>query len=290
MGQYRALRDAALLLLTFITVVIVTLFTGGDSQERSTAETTSPIPSRESKVLQNTGTTNAKELLEDLCSADWPKVVRATREIKGRGAEFIPILVEMMKREQKVKLENTADLIYPGAEMFYGHGWVVNYDIDWLSVRAGWVLEGLTFQDFGFEESNMSREELTDTTVRLRERGQFDIPIDETVNHERDQEVRKKARAAAVTRARNWCKESGDGWTRIGALEDALESTLPARQIGALSYLRHPDSPCAGLNVEFYRTKLRPLVETLAEDGGDGYEGVRDQATLLLQNVPHYLR
>lgn len=52
-----------------------------------------------------------------------------------------------------INLQNTADLIYPGTEKFYGHGWSISYDIDWIAVRAAWVLEELTFQDFGYSQS-----------------------------------------------------------------------------------------------------------------------------------------
>ena len=45
-----------------------------------------------------------------------------------------------------------ADLIYPGADMFYGHGFIVDYDIDYLPARVGWAPEDITFHSFGFRE------------------------------------------------------------------------------------------------------------------------------------------
>jgi hypothetical protein len=65
----------------------------------------------------------------------------------------IPILIELLKDTSFVKLQNTADLIYPGAEKFYGHGRIVNYDIDW-------GLEEITFQNFGYQEHTISEDKL----------------------------------------------------------------------------------------------------------------------------------
>jgi hypothetical protein len=54
-----------------------------------------------------------------------------------------------------VQLRETWDLIYPGAKTFYGHGYSVDYDLDWLSAKAGWALENLTFQNFGFARGGL---------------------------------------------------------------------------------------------------------------------------------------
>jgi hypothetical protein len=36
----------------------------------------------------------------------------------------------------------------------------VNYDIDWISVRAAWRLEEITFQNFGYHEQTISEAQL----------------------------------------------------------------------------------------------------------------------------------
>src|SRR4051794_15737867 len=64
----------------------------------------------------------------------------------------LPLLVPMIARDDRVELVDTADLIYPGAKAFYGHGLVVPYDLDHLGDRAGWVLETIAFRDFGFSD------------------------------------------------------------------------------------------------------------------------------------------
>jgi len=54
----------------------------------------------------------------------------------------------LLKDTTFIKLKNTAVLIYPEAEKFYGHGGIVYCDIYWISVRAAWLPDEITFQDF----------------------------------------------------------------------------------------------------------------------------------------------
>lgn len=72
----------------------------------------------------------------------------------------IPKLIELLKDTIYIKLQNTADLIYPSADKFYGHGWIVNFDIDWISVRVAWLLKEITFQNFGYCDLDISEEKL----------------------------------------------------------------------------------------------------------------------------------
>src|SRR5262245_27636996 len=90
------------------------------------------------------------ELFRDLVASDWQRVEYAKLHLVSRQKEPIPRLIALMSDDARVPLTETGDLIYPGAKEFYGHGFIVDYDLDVLAVRAGWVLEDLTFQDFGF--------------------------------------------------------------------------------------------------------------------------------------------
>src|SRR5690242_12612142 len=65
-------------------------------------------------------TTN--ELIKDFVSDDWlGRVVPAEKELETRPSETIPEIIKLLDKHENLKLENTADLIYPGAKMFYGH-------------------------------------------------------------------------------------------------------------------------------------------------------------------------
>src|SRR5689334_9527089 len=89
---------------------------------------------------------------ERFVAPDWERVYQAEFKLEAGGAASLAVLVRLLDRTEIVPLENTADLIYPGAKMFYGHGWIVDYDLDCLPARAGWALEELTFENFGFSE------------------------------------------------------------------------------------------------------------------------------------------
>jgi hypothetical protein len=91
-------------------------------------------------------------MVAQLCQPDFNSVYQVKDSIVNYQKEAIPKLIELLKDTSFVKLENTADLIYPGADKFNGHGWIIDYDIDWISVRAAWLLEEITFQNFGYRD------------------------------------------------------------------------------------------------------------------------------------------
>lgn len=91
-------------------------------------------------------------LFEKLTFSDYHTVRVAKDELVNIGKDAIPGLIEMMKNKSYLKLTNTMDLIYPGADNFYGHGYIVDYAIDWLNIRALWVFEEITDVDFNFKQ------------------------------------------------------------------------------------------------------------------------------------------
>ena len=104
--------------------------------------------------------TPVERMVLQLPKPDFGAVSQARDSLINYQKESIPSLVKLLKDTSFVRLQNTADLIYPGAKEFYGHGWIVNYDIDWISVRAAWVLEEITFQDFGYQDGAITEKEL----------------------------------------------------------------------------------------------------------------------------------
>ena len=69
-------------------------------------------------------------MISQLRQSNFFKVDEVRDSLVNYGKEAIPRLIVLLHDTSFVKLKNTADLIYPGAEEFYGHGWVVRYDID----------------------------------------------------------------------------------------------------------------------------------------------------------------
>lgn len=197
--------------------------------------------------------------IDKLADASWSEVTKAKLLLDGDRLGSLAALVEMVDRDDRVPLVNTADLIYPGAKQFYGHGYMVPYDLDHLGDRAGWVLEELTFWDFGF-------------STGINPMGAED-PV--------HAEARRKAARAAV---HGWWKSARSGWSCYDALEDALNSAQPRF---AYQWLREWNAlPCDGFTVDRFKRGLLPIVRRHA---ADKTHPMHDQAALLLKDLDEQL-
>ncbi|HVG07282.1 MAG TPA: hypothetical protein VNM67_06215 [Thermoanaerobaculia bacterium] len=210
-------------------------------------------------------------------SSDWSTVRAAKDSLESLQAQAIPVLLALLGRDEYVKLRDTADLIYPGATEFWGHGGVVDYDIDWLSVRAGWALEDLTFQNFGFREGAINHDALLKSAMA----GKVDVLLSSVVALESDADVKRERRSRAISAATAWGTRSSDAWNRLAAVVDALRSDDPVRQVTALNWLRHGTTPCQGLSKETFTQTILPEVRRLA---GSNDSGVTEQADYLVRD------
>jgi len=250
--------------LPHITILFFLCLVGCESKPSVEQKT---VAEKSKKSIQETEKTVAPsqqnelgEHLGSLASEDWPKVNKAKIKIESLGGKHIPSLVKLLRKRDRIPLKNTADLIYPGAKEFFGHGMGVPYELHDIGVRAGWVLEELTFQSFGFQEGTfMSKNQ-----------------------SEKELEERRKRIEGAVTLAENWWKKSKNGWTRYRALQDALKCDDPTRQYSALMWLRMGRSSCEGLNPKVFKSEIVPLVKQLKTSNN---KGVSDQATELLEDT-----
>jgi hypothetical protein len=178
-----------------------------------------------------------------LCSAECGKVFKAKHDILlNYQNEAIPKLITLLNDTSYVKLVNTADLIYPGTKEFYGHGYIVNYDIDWISVRAAWVLEQITFQDFGYLNSlPINKKSLLalhqQDYQNYLNKGHHDINYKDTTS--RDSLI--KYRLLLAHKANRWWKRNKSNWTKLAALKSALASHNEHREELAIYYLRQGD-------------------------------------------------
>jgi hypothetical protein len=211
------------------------------------------------------GDGNVKELFEQFLSTDWPTVIAAKEDIENLGDQGIPGLIELLKNAQILKLKNTGDLIYPGAERFFGHGQIIDYDIDVACIRAGWLLEELTFKNFGFTGFHLPAEELNDflkkTFTEYFSTGENLSQI-ETMN---ETEKRDLIKRLSVERANSWWSVASGKWSRLGALEEALNGTDEKCQVKALFYMRNGKTVCTGLDQKEYKSRLSKTIERLAK-------------------------
>jgi len=212
---------------------------------------------------------------------DWQTVYQAKFKLEAGGASSLPFLVRLLDRAELVRLEHTADLIYPGATTFYGHGWLVDYNLDCLSARAEWALEELTFENFGFAEGVIREADL----LAAVKGGKRDTPLANVIATERIEKSCERRHAGAVARAKSWFQANGSKWSRFESLKDALINEDPFLQLSALNWLRFGITPCPGVSARTYDTAIRPQVVKLASSNN---ESVREQAKLLLDDREYY--
>ena len=141
-------------------------------------------------------------LFARLLSTDWPTVRKAKHELVNLQETVIPSLLTLLAEDKYVKLQNTGSLQYPGATQFdrrYPGGKIqsVDYDIDWIRVRAGWVLEELTFQAFGFSQP----EAVSEWWRLFNAAGVDDLKPEEVLDLIRDTDSKREGRKRAAESA-----------------------------------------------------------------------------------------
>jgi len=227
--------------------------------------------------------TNVVELLNELKgSRSFPTVDSIRAKLVNQGKTAIPFLIEVLKDTTYVKLTETGDLIYPGSTKFPSHGYIINHAIDWCSVRAGWILEELTFQDFGYRKNQVSEAELMALakSIYSSEYVQSDGFRFEFKHETQKQRIIAFRKLLAI-KVENWWKINQGSWNRFVGLKDALVSKNTYRINIALDYLRVGTSQCADLNRESFNEELKPLLRRirLREE-----HGISEHAKMILKD------
>lgn len=228
--------------------------------------------------------TQLDSMVVQLRQPNFDAVYQVKDSIVNYQKEAIPKLIELLKDTSFLKLKNTADLIYPGAEQFYGHGWIVNYDIDWISVRAAWLLEEITFQNFGYRDLTINEDKLMNlhkqNYTSYLQTGSHDIDF-------KDKTPRQQLiiyRLMLADSVSKWWDKNKNTWARFTALKEALSSIDEQRQGLALQYLRFGKTMCDGLTIENYIAEIKPLVQKIKQSKN----GKADQAKYLLDDNEYY--
>jgi hypothetical protein len=207
------------------------------------------------------------QLINDFLSDDWQKVTEAKDKLENYEEKAIPKIIVALDNSAIIKLKNTGTLIYPGAEKVYGYGQMVDYDIDKIAVRAGWLLEEISFNNFGFTGVHQPDENLV-SFIKLT----FPDYYNNSTNRKLLEtssvpEVRKIILQLSIRKAKAWWKDESVGWNRLNALVDALKSFDEKRQVKALFYIRNGDTKCTGLTKDYYIDNIsKEIVRLSASD------------------------
>ncbi len=220
----------------------------------------------ESKVgINETVEFEHPELISDFISSEWEKVFNAKDSLLNIGKPVIPDLLKLMDDPKAfVKLQNTADLIYPGATEFWGHGWVIDYDLDWIAIRAGWAMENLTSQYFGFTENVITEKEL----MELHKDNYADYI--ETGKHNVNFKRKKfKELDVIIAKAKEWWKNSNENWTPLSGLKEAIFSDEIYRQLDAIQQMRYPRFEIKGFTQKWFDRELKSRILELNKSGDE---------------------
>jgi hypothetical protein len=196
--------------------------------------------------------TDMDQLIKDFTSEDWVKVKSAKEQLENYEEKVIPKILPLLEDKTTVKLKNTGSLIYPGAEKFFGYGQMIEYHIDVIAIRAGWLLEDLTFNNFGFSGIHLPDEDL-ENFIRLT----FPAYYNNSTNRKKIEgctpEILKKTiQELSIANVKSWWAREGATWKRLTALNEALRSFDEKRQVKALFYMRNGTTRCTGLTREYY--------------------------------------
>ncbi|MEM0575828.1 hypothetical protein [Flavobacterium polysaccharolyticum] len=206
-------------------------------------------------------------------------VYPAEQELENYQKIILPELIKLLKDTSIVKLTDTADLIYPGSTTFYGHGHYIPYDMDWISVRSGWLLEEITFQDFGYKNSEVNDETLfklmKENYNSYVEKGNYDLDWKNKTSNKKIIEYQK----ILSKNAEKWWKENHKKWNRISAIKEALQSDNENRLNNVFQYLRFGDSQCDNMTRELYNIEIKPIIISLKET--TKYSKIQQQIDLL---------
>jgi hypothetical protein len=200
-----------------------------------------------------------EQLIKDFTSNDWTKVYKAKDSLLNIGKRAIPDLIELLNNPKAFrKLKNTADLIYPGATEFYGHGWFIGYDLDWIAIRAGWALENLTLENFGFKENTITEKELIelhkDNYAEYIETGKHNVNFERQKFQELD---------SVINKVTEWWLENENDWTALNGLKEAIYSNDLDRQLEAIQQMRYPRFKINGYNQVWFDLEIRDRIVEL---------------------------
>lgn len=224
---------------------------------------------------------NIDNLIKEVLQSDWEKVLNAKNEIENYQQKALPALFELLEKDSTVKLKNTGDLIYPGAEKVYGHGQIIEYDIDKIPIRAGWIIEQISFQNFGFSIIH-EREEILIKLIKENFREFLTEKYIKKLENSSTDEIRHEMTKLAIKKAKTWWKSESDKWTRLQGIIDALHSSDTKRQLLALQYLRNGSSKCEGLTIETYIDLIKERISQLSKSN---IKRVSEQAKFILNDT-----
>jgi hypothetical protein len=211
---------------------------------------------------------NVDSLLQAFKSKDFDEaVLEAKEELEKKQKEIIPVLIQLLQSTEYSKLYYSTKLMYPGTKRFIDESYRVQtipYELDWISIRAGWLLEALTFKDFGFRSTAINIPSIDDIKLNNRIEMNEKIYTLNWQNRQTDEQI-IQSRKLLAEKVANWWEQNKSTWTRVSAIKTALQSNNEYCIIKALDFMSDYASykeSCDNFYELFYK-EIRPLIVLL---------------------------
>ncbi len=211
-------------------------------------------------------TNKLDSLLNAFKSKDFDEVVlNAKIALEQKQKEAIPALIQLLQSTEYAKLYYSEALMYPGTKrVIFENEIVIPYELDWISIRAGWLLEELTFKDFGYRSTELDSELFEEIKRNNEIETNEKIYTIDWKNRQTKEQIiqsrKKQAEQVAI-----WWEQNKASWSRVSALKTALQSNNEYCITKALNFMAKYKSDKNNCDNFFalYKSEIRPHIVLL---------------------------
>ncbi|MEI6265168.1 MAG: hypothetical protein WCP74_08675 [Sphingobacteriia bacterium] len=206
---------------------------------------------------------NLDSLLRAFKSKDFDEVVWSSKlELEKKQKEIIPALIQLLQSTEYAKLYYSNQLMYPGTKrVIFDYEKIIPYELDWISIRAGWLLEELTFMDFGFRSARIDNQLLEEIKKNNKIEDNEKIYTIDWQNRQTELQI-MQSRKILAEKAANWWEQNKSSWTRVSALKTALQSNNEdciSKALNFMSDYSGEKNNCDNLYT-LYKSEIRPHI------------------------------
>jgi hypothetical protein len=155
--------------------------------------------------------------------------------------------------------------MYPGTKrVIFDNERVIPYELDWISIRAGWLLEELTFKDFGYRSTAIDSPTIQEIKENNFSETNEKIYIINWKNRQTEAQIIESRKILAAQVA-IWWEQNKATWTRVSAIKAALQSNNEYFISNALDFMKDyaPSKNSCDHFYDLYKSEIRPYIVLL---------------------------
>lgn len=198
---------------------------------------------------------------KDFDEAVWTSSLKLEKKEK----EIIPALIQLLESSEYAKLYYSYQLMYPGTKrVIFDYEKIIPFELDWISIRAGWLLEEITFMDFGYSSKAICSPSILDIKINNRIETNEKIYTVNWQNRQTEEEI-MQSRNILAAKVRKWWEQKKESWNRVSAIKDALQSNNEYRILKALDFVSFYDFRKESIDNyhQLYKSEIWPQIVLL---------------------------